>query len=77
MRIKAIEMDDDGNPATITVTMTAREAALIARMVGETNHAQRNKVQSDGGVVGGEVYDALAGDLFNRFYDSGVAGVPR
>lgn len=78
MKIKSIEMDKKGLlPQAVTVRMTAREAALIVRMVGKTSHSQRDQIQSDGGSAGSCIYDTLAGDLFNRFYDDGVDEVKR
>lgn len=76
MKIKTIELAD-GLPSEITVVMTEREAALIARLIGPTTATERNKIQHDGGAVGNNVYAALTGGVFNRFYDSGVDGVLR
>lgn len=64
MKIKAITLDRDELPETITVEMTRAEAILIVRHVGSL---RPSTATSD------EMYEALAGSLFNRFWDDGVA----
>jgi hypothetical protein len=75
MKVKGIKLTSKG--CKTTVELTEREAALIARMIGPTNHRQRDEIQSDGGEVGSDIWDALTGEVFNRFYEAGIDGVPR
>lgn len=76
MRVRTIEIGGEDFIESIVVEMSAREAALIARMMGATSHADRNEIQHDGGSAGTEVYFALT-ELFNRFYENGIDEVPR
>lgn len=75
MKIRSIAMDDEEQPETITVDMTIREAALIVRLIGPMSDIQLADTQSDGGRTGGEIYDALNGCVFNRFWEDGVKDV--
>ncbi len=77
MQVRRIDFDDEGIPSSLTVSMSTREAALVARMIGRTNGNQRAEVQSDGSVVGSDIYDCLTGAFFNCFWDAGVDEVGR
>lgn len=67
MKIKSIDLDDEGCPKKITCTLTVAEATWIARQAGGT---------SEGEIPYG-IYASLTGDLFNRFWGDGVAGAER
>lgn len=81
MRIVNIELDSSELPATVTVVMSAAEAAFIAVACGaytdrtadsaapEFSHIEPRPHHS--------VYDALVGAVFNRFYDDGIADAVR
>lgn len=76
MRIKTIELDDSGNPESITAVLSAREAALICLMIGPTSSNQRNEIMAGGDCAGSDIYNALS-DLANRFYEEGVEEMAR
>lgn len=50
-------------PATITVEMGVREAALIAKLFGRLSKTESH---------GAEVDNCLVADVFNRYWDEGV-----
>lgn len=72
MKIRAIALDDDELPATITVEMTVDEAGLLAAHLGNTRPKDRNDEIAGFGAVGSDIYEALAGSIFNRYYEDGV-----
>ena len=78
MRVRAITMDDEAMPATITVEMTLNEAALMARLTGALSPTAVTSGLGDGprwfNAADG-VFDCLTGELFNRFWDNGVEDV--
>lgn len=67
MKCRAITFDEDGEPETLTFTMTINEANAILGVFGQFNgHAQMQL-----GLVDGEsVYDGLS-DAFCKLYDDG------
>lgn len=71
MNIQAITLERD-EPATITVTMTVTEAAHLGAAIGRTNYAARDELVPGWGETGSNIYDALVGGVFNRFYDDGL-----
>lgn len=71
MELKAMTFDD-GNLDTVTVTMTAEEAAFIAKVVGKMNDPMAQAAFGLPTQAHSEVYDLLAGEVFNRLYDDGV-----
>lgn len=75
MKIRQIALDEEENPESVTVQMSLPEAAFIAKIIGVTNGADRDKMVRNGAKLGSEVYDALTGSLFNRFYHGGVEDV--
>lgn len=80
MNIKAYKFKKNGNPKKITVEMSLDEAAFIAKFVGKMNYERADEVFQGAGSdkdLHGEIYNCLVGELFNRFYDSGVEGYIR
>lgn len=72
MNIKNIKLDDEGDPAFVTVRMSVAEAKYIALTVGKTNWNDREQIMAGGGEAGDEIYSELTGGFFNRFWDDGV-----
>lgn len=52
-------------PETVSVTMSIEEAAWIAKLAGKTR----------GGGVCSSIYSALVGDVFDRYWEEGVAEI--
>ncbi|MBM9507978.1 hypothetical protein [Actinacidiphila acididurans] len=74
MKVKQITLDDEEMPERVLLDCSHDEAVLIAALLGRQDAGDLAAVVPHGGRLGAEVYDALAGSVFNRFYDDGVAG---
>ncbi|MDI5965699.1 hypothetical protein [Streptantibioticus silvisoli] len=72
MRIKQIELDDEGMPEAVLVRMTHDEALYLALLTGKQTGATSAQIIPGGAARNSEVYEALTGELFNRYYDDGV-----
>lgn len=72
MRVKQINLDDDGQPEAIIVRLTCDEAAYLARLTGKQNWTTSEEIMPGGGAHNTEVYDTLTGEFFNRYYEDGV-----
>lgn len=72
MKIRAITLDEDELPVMITVEMTVDEAGLLAAHLGNTRPKDREAQLAGFGVVGSDIYEALVGSVFNRYYEDGV-----
>lgn len=73
MKIKTIKLGKDGEPSKVVVEMSTLEAAYIAKFTGKQNDPMANEILgSVGPEANSEVYGALTGDFFNRFWDGGV-----
>lgn len=72
MKLRSIDIGDDENPQSVTVTMTTREAAFIAKAFGKYSPKTAGEFLPGFDQVPGAVYACLVGDLFNRFWDNGV-----
>lgn len=70
MKIKSIELENS-LPVRIVVELTVEEAAQIAKWTGSLSPVT--------GMTGetSELYGALTGSVFNRFWDDGVDGYLR
>ena len=66
MNLINIAFNEDENIDKITVSMTLKEAAWIARIAGKCNDNTKE----------GDIYHCLVGTVFNRFYEDGVAEAP-
>lgn len=77
MKVRNIALGEDEMPTAIEVVMSTREAAFIARVLGAMTGTAQSEVQSDGSTVGSDIYDALVGGVFNRFWEDGVNEVGR
>lgn len=71
MKVRSVTFLDDGEaPETVTVEMTAREAAFLARLTGRLSHSAAEEIAPGYAADSGRIFGALA-SLFNRFYDDG------
>lgn len=64
MQLLNIELKD-GFPVQIVVSMSVDEAARVARSAGSASPSTNEDA---------ELYNCLAGELFNRYWDEGLAG---
>ena len=71
MRLRSVIFDDDESPETITVEMSVREAAFLAKLIGGRSAADNDLVIPCGGDHGDQIYYCLS-SMFNRFYEDGV-----
>lgn len=73
MRLKTIELDDEGRaPTSVTVVITHDEALFLAMALGRMTGAGSDELMTGGAVLSQELYACLTGDLFNVFYEDGV-----
>lgn len=77
MRIRQINLDDDGLPERITAELTRDEALYITTFLGQQTHGSANEVMSGGADVGNDMYDTLTGGLFDLYWNDGAAGALR
>ena len=71
MEIKAFTFNDR-QLDTVTVQMTAEEAAFMAKVTGKMNDPMAQEAFGIPTQAHSEIYDLLAGEVFNRLYDDGV-----
>lgn len=65
MEINSIDFEQTGDgvcPAKVTVTMGIEEAIWIAKTAGKQRGSSPHS----------SIYDALVGDVFNRYWECGV-----
>ncbi|MFD3815060.1 hypothetical protein ACFWRZ_08330 [Streptomyces rubiginosohelvolus] len=74
MKVKRIDLDDEGMPECVLVKLSHDEAVYLALLIGKQNGNDMNGVMPGGSLQGGAIYEGLAGGLFNRFYEDGVDG---
>lgn len=65
--IKFTQGDDGAEPCEVVVTMTIKEALWIALVAGKQRGVSPHW----------DVYCALVGDVFNRYWDDGIDGAQR
>ncbi len=70
--IKSIEFDDAEELESVTVKLTAKEAAFIAIFAGRQNGETANQLMPGGDEASSHLYQAFVGGVFNRLYDDGV-----
>ena len=76
MKLRAVEMDDEEMPASLTVEMTVDEAALLYALTGKV--APKVVAEAIGLDFGNALYDVascLSGSFFNRWWDNGARDV--
>jgi hypothetical protein len=73
VKLKALTLNDDQLPESVTVEMTAKEALYLTLLLGSQSPLEGEKHLTGGGNLGSGIYNVLSGDLFNRFYDDGEA----
>lgn len=74
MRVDAIRFEQEVEgalPAEVTVTMSATEAAQICGLLGEMSDADFTRRGWPMSVP--SMYEVLSRDVFNRYYEDGVA----
>ncbi|MDX3260791.1 hypothetical protein PV336_16340 [Streptomyces sp. MI02-2A] len=72
MDIKVLELDDAENPEFITVRMSVQEAAFLARVTGGHSGDTAEEVLPGGATANRDIYSALVGSVFNRYWDGGI-----
>lgn len=77
MKIKRIDLDDNEMPEKVVVELTRDEAVYIALLLGKQDGEQSERVMPGGSDLGTAVYNGLAGGVFDRFYEDGVADAAR
>lgn len=73
MRIRQINLARNGEPEKVTAELTLDEALYITTMIGRQNGIQANEIMPDGETIQHELYEALTGELFNRYWHDGAA----
>lgn len=71
MELKAMTFDNS-KLSTVTVEMTAEEAAFMVKTAGNMNDPMAAEAFGRSTHAHNEIYDLLAGEVFNRLYDDGV-----
>lgn len=74
MKVKRIDLDDEEMPETVVVELTHDEAVFLAVLLGQLRGNQEEKILRGASALVGDIYDGLAGGVFNRFYEDGVDG---
>ena len=64
-KIDFIQGEDGAQPNVITVSMTLAEAVWIAEKAGN---------ERGGYPTSHDIYEALTGDVFNRYWEDGIEG---
>ncbi|MGK3105335.1 hypothetical protein [Streptomyces sp. WAC05858] len=72
MRVKQINLDDEGMPESIVVHMSHDEAVYLAKLTGEQNWQSSEEIMPGGAPLNSGVFDSLSGEVFNRYYEDGV-----
>jgi hypothetical protein len=77
VKVRSIDLDDDGMPESVTVVMTAREAAVIMTMIGKTSINDRMALFDGADQAAKDIHSALLGDVADRFYEDGICDMAR
>lgn len=72
MKVKQITLDDEEMPERVMLDCSHDEALLIAALIGKASADKLDILLPEGARVGAEIFDALTGGVFNRFYEDGV-----
>jgi len=72
VHIRQINLGDEGMPEKITAELSLSEAVFIALLMGQQNGHTSEEILPGGTDLPSEIYSALTGELFNRYYDDGV-----
>lgn len=72
MKILSITLDDNAVPETVTAQLDRKEMQLIAKWAGTQSPAATEEFLPGHAGASSAIYDALVGDVFNRFWDDGV-----
>lgn len=73
MKVKTIRFTDKKPvfPEKITVRLTIEEAAYIVGLTGKQKDADCEAIIDGGATMNHELYSALTGDVFNRYWHDG------
>ncbi|ANA86270.1 hypothetical protein SEA_LOZINAK_113 [Gordonia phage Lozinak] len=72
MRVRSIELAENGFPEQVTVVMSRSEAEWITLVLGSLTGEQEEAIKPGYREQSGEIYNALVGELFNRFWEDGI-----
>jgi hypothetical protein len=78
MKVQTIRLDEDENPDMVVVEMSSDEAAFIARLCGSLSPRDITTFLAEDPRwfrANEDIYESLAGSVFNRFYDDGLDAV--
>lgn len=73
MKLKNIQLDDEGMPIQVTVDIPINEVFAIATIFGQLNGYAEEKLNIASN--DSTIYDCLVGDLINRFWENGLLEV--
>lgn len=73
MRVTRIDFADE-QPATIAMQLDIREALFLTMLLGRRPTSEMDTVMGGGGAMSSDIYRALAGMVFNTFWEDGVEG---
>lgn len=71
--VKQIVLTEDGDVEGVQLSLTGKEALYLAILIGKQSGVKDDEVWSGAASTSAEVYGALVGELFNRYYEDGVA----
>ena len=72
MKLRAVTFGETSELADVTVTLTANEAAFIARFVGGLTDNESEAILPVPHGAHHDIYAVLVGEVFNRLYENGV-----
>ena len=72
MRVTNIGLDGEELPETITVELSRDEAIVLGKITGKYSFSEAQANFGERAACTGDIYDALVGVVFNRFWDDGI-----
>lgn len=73
MRVRSVDLDENGNPSAATVTLTRKELQLIAKMLGDQSHEDVDRLLPGHAQASSDIYRGLTGLVFNPYWDDGLS----
>lgn len=71
-QIRSIDLDEDGLPKRVTLTLSRAEVLFIAVQNGRLNSIQADEMMVGGAVASTALYESITGDVINRYWDGGT-----
>ena len=71
MHVKTVSYASNGEPSSITVKLTIREAALLAKMLGKQTGTEASELLPDGDTLSSDIYTGLS-RIFNSHWEDGL-----